>query len=434
MKSVKKINTIILCNLYLLHQVLVSFFCFYYQSITIGGLIWFNAIIFTSWFLVSRSLETLRYIIYGAIVVSSAVLFVFLNNISIHPEWHGFTGPYSSGYGTDDSRYYVGVIGDNKILPDMAEPYVNLMASHPFTLFLKIIYPFKDPSPFDLVYVNSIALVVLPIVLVKVNLIIFGGMRSALLYWITLLNPIILSNGVILMREVWVALGISMFMMFALSPKIRMALPALISIILRPGSALIIYIIGLILAKSKIIKYIYLIAPVIILYIAAKSADVPDLLRIGFIEEFLYADSPDGFLQKIYTSKLYVRIPLGLFFFSFYPYLDFNIFIENYLNIRLFLLNILGFLIMLIVNSFVISYLCTTRAWKDIRYLKLALIYIMGLLFISQFSIQLRHLMMLYPLLMILFVNSFEKSPNRKILIFLGMVILSVNVLKILIF
>ena len=129
------------------------------------------------------------------LAVSIALFCYFRYHI---PEYLGMTGP-EGGIGTDDCRFYAQLTQGKGILYSIQTSLTRL---HPFTLYLKFLYPFELHTPLNIVIFNLTGICFLPYYTRKLLFEVFNDQKLAdRAAFLTLLCPFITYYGCILMRD-----------------------------------------------------------------------------------------------------------------------------------------------------------------------------------------------------------------------------------------
>jgi len=352
-------------------------------------------------------------------------LLLFIVQFSLMPEWFGFTGMYG-GVGTDDSRFYASISDNIETIPWMARGYSNM--DHPFSHFLRFLYPFKIENPLDIIVPNLLGIAFIPYFTFKVSRQLNLNFKTSYLaFWLVAFCPIILSNGLILMRDGWTAFllicGIFYFIEKELSKYIIVLLMLLY---LRLGTGLLLAMLPIFNLKtlfsssnsiknflilSSILIGIFFGLPIIVDYLLSKG--VSGFERQDFVESYIQNADSQSIIFKIYTLPIYLKLPIGLLFFLLLPFLRLEFYTDGILNIRSIMFTfIMPIVSVVYFKNFVSGVLFAFRN-KDYRIIKLIYIFI-GLLFvISQMSIQPRHKTSVMPIFYILVAYGIYNNDKR---------------------
>ena len=334
------------------------------------------------------------------------------------PDWFGFTGVYG-GVGTDDSRFFAGVASVNDNVPSIAAGYKNI--EHSFVVFLKILYPFSINHPLTIIIPNLLGICFIPYFTERLSFHLTNNLKvSSLSFLLVAICPVILSNGLILMRDGWVAFLTISGVFYLLSRNKRMFIFILgLLFFVRPGSGLLLLLTPLFYFNKSILKgkkinkipkvvlvfstlavLTYLMLPFISEYLIGKGLD--SFERTSFVESTIKSADAGSIIYKIYTLPIYLKLPIGFVFFLFLPFFQGEFYTLNILNIR----NIMFTTIMPVLSLFyfrfffsgmVYMYKSNQKQMKRFLYLFCFL-----LLIISQASIQPRHKTSILPLFYVL--------------------------------
>jgi hypothetical protein len=350
------------------------------------------------------------------------VYLMYLMNLQIFPDWLGFTGPYGNGIGTDDSRFYAAITSNIGQLPLKAQQY-SVFTSF-YASFLAILYPFKIESPINVLFVNAIPLALLPFYSKKLYCEFFNTKKNSNKVFLLLaICPLTLSNGLILIREVWISMFLVASLYYLYKKQIfRWALFSLGSVLFRYSTITFIVIIAYLyrtIALKKIrnkIKSVLILISVVLMFIGLyvvffnyliEEMGLSLLGRISFIEGFIFKDDEDSVLYAISSYQDYIRIPLTFVFFFLSPYLNIEPLSGSVINIRGIMQGILAPLLFFVyyyyyIKGFIYSVLNKNKGQKIA--FNIHLTYILLVLLISNYSMQIRHLTMILPFFYILVV------------------------------
>lgn len=258
-----------------------------------------------------------------------AILF-FMIFKSQFPAYLGMTGP-EGGIGTDDCRFYAQIVDGNV-------PYSVLISTIellPYSLFLKIMYPFTVSTPLNIVTASLIFTAYLPIYTKRLtNLFTLDSKMGSFAFWYSLICPFTLYFGCIILRESFTALMVVAGMYFFLKKKyITLAICITALAWIRFGT-LAFLICGIILLYRYQLKrkthtdfyfFIVIIAVIMAFYFSYSYLQV---FSDGKLEDSLirstdnerYEDSTIGALMRL---PFPINIILSTLFFLFIPLLSF---------------------------------------------------------------------------------------------------------------
>ena len=359
----------------------------------------------------------------------------------IMPDWYGFTGMYG-GVGTDDSRFFAAVASNDSNIPRSAMGYINV--NHNYADFLKILYPFKIVHPLTILMPNILGICFIPYFTLKLTYLLTQNYKvSETASLLVFFCPVLLSNGLILMRDGWVAFLTISGVFYLLKRNNRSFIIILIILFfIRPGSAMLLFLAPLFYFNKSILKgknfnkipkvvlvfsmvtvLLYLTLPFLTEYLATKGLD--SFERESFVETTIKKADAGSIIYKIYTLPIYLKIPIGFVFFLFLPFFQGEFYTFNILNIR----TIMFTTIMPILSLFYFRYFFSGLVYmyqKNEKEMKLFLyLFCFFLLIISQASIQPRHKTALMPFFYIFVAygvhneNSSSKALGTFVFVFL---------------
>lgn len=362
-------------------------------------------------------------------IYTTLALFLYLAQLAIIPDSYGFTGPYS-GIGTDDSRFYAAVASNNKFIPVYAMRFMEM--NHNFVKFLKVLYPFYIKHPLSIIIPNLIGISFIPYFTKKTAEILgFDKKYSRIVFIMTLFCPLILSNGLILMRDGWTAFLTILGFCFLIKKEFYGYLFSLgLLLYIRMGSGLILafmpvfYLSHLFLSGSKFKKFIkvgslfsiiFILVifglPLINEYLSLKG--VEGLERHGFVESVIKKIDSNSIIYKIYSLPIYLKYPIGFVFFLLLPFFSPNFFFDGMLNLRgIFFTSIMPIISVIYFKYFVSGLLFTINNNK--KFIKrIFYIFFFSILLISQASIQPRHKTTIMPIFYILVAYGISHNNNK---------------------
>jgi hypothetical protein len=306
----------------------------------------------------------------------------------------------------------------------------NAKNVHPFVLFLKtqkniFLFWLKNPHLLDMIFFNLLGIVFIPQSVYEISILLFKDKEIAKkAYVLTFLCPYLVSNGIILMRDVWVAELLSLFIFSILQNKYSNAVVyAALMGFLRLGSLLLFTPIMLIFAIydtkylekykfTKIIKFLfsfiiififfYFFKEKILEYANLKSFDIYSLTRtmtkIGY-----------GLLYKIYEMPIGIKSILITLYFFIQPLAPgipckYGYFVPLYI-----FLNIYSILFLYYLRYFIYAVIASFKE-KNNNYKLIFFCFFIGLFFIANFSIQIRHKLALMPLFYLIVAVGFKEK------------------------
>lgn len=361
---------------------------------------------------------------------SWAALILFLAQLWAYPEYCGFSGP-GFGIGTDDSFFYSQVA---RGLPwDFPVRQAYLLNIHPYSVFLRtagapLSLVFSSTHPLDFLYFNTFGLSLLPLLTAGMATALFREVKTTrVAFWTVLLCPFIMSNGIILMRDGWVAT------MFAGALWCCLQRRWLIMLVFLAGALYLRLASGIMLVGSLLVLGpIYFSSssesgewyrPDGLLRLVFPVAVVGLVLTVGvslylgfnrwdeaFRSDFLNTTLRNSAAQDSGTSTFYrlsllpwpLRVPLALVFYLGSPFLSLkSLYMREMLIPRAFMTNAFALAFPFYAAFFTSGVL---RAFKSRHVGALALlgVLIFEMVLVSQASMQLRHKIPLMPLFYIM--------------------------------
>jgi len=357
------------------------------------------------------------------------VLLVFHLLNFIIPQYKGFTGEW--GIGGDDLYFFDQVAGFNPVYNHEARPgsYSNL---HNFSRFLKIftwLIPYKLHH-IDMLIFNILPLVFIPHFLLKVANKLFKEEKCLnLLFIVSAICPFTMMNGLIVLRDAWVAFFFIMFIWGCLEKKIILSLSvlgliwflrsqALPLVILLTAIILVFYYVDnndylklkteyLTQKKQKRIILI-LLAILILISILLSIFSFRSEFVTGFLTEDNLITKRSSVYFQIFSSPWYIRLPLGVLFFWGAPFITLkNMFVLNTFILRGVFEQLFGILFIFYIPVYFQSFFSLFHRNKLWINFGLHLAYMAGIVILSQMSIQVRHKTMIMPLFYLILYSGF---------------------------
>ncbi len=377
-------------------------------------------------------------ILFGKHVRRIAGLFVFYSLVALIlfmlqytsiPEYRGLSGP--RGVGTDDSKFYSQVLGGVPVGPGVMFDRINI---NPFSNVLRIvirIFPYKDIHLLDLLFFNVFGLSFIPIFTSRLAYKLTQERKvSDLAFKFVAICPIILTNGLILVRDGWTAVLFTGAVYFLLTSR-YLLMGGLIILLwyIRLASGIQLTVALLVFSYYKFRNYqgyytekvllgmisfavmaffVMALFPIVFEYsqrrgllLAGSFLFRKDFVE-GFIAEGVARSNKTSIFYIISSQPFYLRIPLGFLFFLGAPFLSIqNLRYEGIYIPRAFLAQLF-----FVLFPFYLKYLIQgiSYAWKKKELsigLTTATLFFL-LLALSQLSLQFRHKTMVMPLFYIL--------------------------------
>ncbi len=370
---------------------------------------------------------------------SAGAVLLFLLQLYLLPAFHGMSGP-EGGYGTDDGYYFSLA---SPILPhdfptrpgfyQMSSPYAAIFA--PISQFAYA--AFGKINVLDLVMPNLIFLTIIPFATRDLANQLSDRATAQRAFWLCAFGPFLLANGLILVRDAWVASFLVLASLLALQRRYWMTLFVVaLALYVRIGTGLLtifgaaVFIAlhvephdgGLRISFGR--RTLYFSVVYFVVAAAALGATVvlvgSDTIfalidRAGFITGFLRqevaGDSGTSTLYSIATLPWPLSLPLGTLFFFGSPFLDLRnvIFsgtatgfvLHSVFNPRAAMSSLFAILFIIYVGWFFRGIMRGMRA-HNVGVIILAIILLVDLAAIAQFSLVLRHKVSIQPLFYVL--------------------------------
>lgn len=355
--------------------------------------------------------------LYGFIAAFSlnvivAMLF-YLVNLHFFPQFDGFTVS-SGGFGGDDYRYF------------MSAKYMDLQDNFQYSVLIHYILSpikfFREIHLVDALLVNVLGLAFIPLFVSGVLYAISQWERAAFVgFLFASFTPFIWSNGAYLLRDGLTATLFSAVFYFYIKNKyIFLFLSLSFLSYLRLGSALV--CVGLFLfgfvgkryllprSNARMGKDIMLLLGLGTLAIVFSSQIAFYLISKGIGAEFLFRESmlyytlnyqqgaESSILIRVSQYPAFIRVPLATIVFYLSPVFQYSrMFFEGGFSMRGFLMNMYA-VYTIFTSIFFARAAVTALTRKHVGMLALIIGYIVALMVLSQFSLQVRHKTMVMPL------------------------------------
>ncbi len=374
------------------------------------------------------------------------------------PGYFGFSG--GLGVGTDDSYFYSLAAMDLPADFPVREYY--WLRSHHYSDVLKIFSGlftalYSDSHPLDLILFNVLGLSLVPFFSEKVAFLATNDSRTArFTFWTTLICPFLLANGLILIRDGWIAMLYIGAFYFLMTRQYLLLVGMLLgTFFLRMESGLLLMFsvvlygsmvgrlysseiadvtqgwrsVPIILAilTGLLILGIFVVAVIGIDQIGVMA--ITRFYRVDFLESFIAQTNGvggGGTFYKINQLPWFFSIPLGCIFFLGSPFftvrelmLDGN-FIPRMLLANLFSIMFIWYFVYF--SSAMVRILKGSNSVITI----LAFIFLIDVLVLSQASMQIRHKIALMPLFYV--ILGYGYVYRRTISVVVGSLFVSISV------
>ena len=360
---------------------------------------------------------------------SLLALILFMLQYATLPEYKGFSGPL--GIGTDDAKFYSEALGGKPVGPGVMFDRTNI---HSFSNVLRTvsrIFPYKNVHLLDLLFFNVFGLSFIPVFTSRLAYKLTQERKvSDLAYKFALIGPILMVNGLILVRDGWTAVLFTGAVYFLLGSRYLLMSGFIILLwYIRLASGIQLAVALLIFSYYKFKNYQgYYVEKMLLGMISFAvtafliMALLPTVIEFGQRQGLLFAgsflfrqDFVEGFIAEgvarsnkssifyiISSQPFYLRIPFGFLFFLGTPFLS----IQNLSYEGIYIPRAFIGLIFVVLFPFYLKYLIQgiSYAWKKKEMgigLTAATLFFL-LLALSQLSLQVRHKTMIMPLFYIL--------------------------------
>jgi len=352
------------------------------------------------------------------VVYSAWVLVLYGGQWLTLPEYYGFSG--GLGVGTDDSFYYSLVAqtlpAGFPTRPGFWERYKT------FAQLLTTITPGPIHHPFDVIFANAFAATFIPIFTRRLAVTLTGQTRvGRLAFILALICPFTIAMSAVLIRDGWTAALFTGGALFVLrSQALRAAVLGSLLLFLRLGSGLL--WLGFILPLTALLHLgrkraagrkalavgsgvLLLVAmtvvlyPVVAGYLSATGLSENLFLRQQLVETFTNEYSEGALVGRIYALPIGPRLVTGFLYYLAVPFVSpHDVIVSGTFVPRALLLLVFATLFLVYIKFFL------QGAFEMMRHKDpVLLVTVLGLLFLllvlSQLSIQIRHKVMVMPLI-----------------------------------
>jgi len=351
-----------------------------------------------------------------------AILMYVVHKIAL-PEYYGFSGPL--GIGTDDLGFFYNASENLAYKPPAGYRIFDHL--HNFSRFLRVLYPFKISHPLNLIIPNVLGITFIPLYSYRISVLLTNDQKIAkLAFVLTSICPIIISNGLILVRDGWITF---FFMTGLFSILSRRYIPLIISLFLtgflRLSSGLllllcVIFYLGYItrnVAKGKAVSFVNYLSLIIVggiilvlmfsrLQNYLESKGIEGLNRQTYIEGFLVTFK-DSLFYRIQNLPVFLSIPVSYIFFFFAPFLKFQFFTLGVFNFRSVLNSVVFPLIFIFYVKYLFQGIIYSIGTKDKQIRNIVYLTLLLVFMLSHFSLQFRHKTTIMPLYYIIISYGF---------------------------
>jgi hypothetical protein len=311
------------------------------------------------------------------------------------------------------------------------------MNMHTYAKFLlvfnNIIHIFKIPKLLDLLFVNILAFTFIPVFTKKVaEFLKFPDSSIKLVFYLSAICPIMIINGLVLVRDGWTAMLLISSIYFILNHRIVLLIMALLlSFYLRvsSGAITLIFIAVIVIfveksdipsfgSRKKLFYLVWLLAailisiPSILFYLKMNGID-NSFFREGLLEFIESSSDTKSAANFIYNLPAPLRICLGPFFYFGTPFLSIKAFLYNHqIVIRPFIEQFFSLLFIIYFALFIQFIGLLIKMKKDKVISLLFFTYVIAIFALSQLSLQPRHKTMLMPVFYLIVAYGYQ-NRNR---------------------
>jgi len=400
--------------------------------------LFFAAMFLMVWVTILRWQEITKglavFVFYSAIAVA-----LYCWQLFVLPEYFGFSG--GLGVGTDDSYFFS--LAAPELPADFPARDGYWLRSHAYSnvlkIFAKIFVAMRiDVHPLDLLFFNVLGLSLVPFLASKVTYLATKDPKAAVfVFWTAVICPFLISNGLVLVREGWMAMFFIGAFYFAMCRRYVLLAFALLGALyfrIEVGALLAASVIAFlaILGRSRdtelgnllegwksrstilsIFSFVVILAIGLGAWVGVGGlVDIagPLLYREDFLESFIGGSGPTGggTLYQINQLPWFLSIPLGFLFFTGSPFFTTSELMVNGEFIpRVVLANAFAVLFIYYFSYFVRGLIRAFTANNAVM-LVLALIFLFDILVLSQASMQIRHKVALMPLFYVILGYGFS--------------------------
>jgi len=328
-------------------------------------------------------------------------ILIYLIHRTVMPDYYGFSG--GLGVGTDDLGFFYNVTDDQKFKPPPGYRVFDHM--HSYSMFLQVLFPFRISHPLNLIIPNVLGIAFLPLISYKfANLLTDSRKIAMLAFLLTAICPFIMVNGLILVRDGWVAFFFTLGFYSILSKRyLPLVLSLVLLFFLRLSSGLLLIICALFylrhltsnITRGKGVSFInflgFFFVGLIILVL--MFPDIQSYLESKGVENFSREEYIEGFLGRFKNSLFYriqslprfLSIPVSYLFFFFAPFLKFTFYTYGVFNIRTAMLTTIFPILFLFYIKYLFQGIVHAFNKKDKHVRKIVLLTLLLIFMLSHF-------------------------------------------------
>lgn len=243
------------------------------------------------------------------------------------PLYMGMTGE-EGVFGTDDCRFYAQVVGGEGVKYNIMVSIIDLM---PYSIFLKILYPFKVYTPLNILTPSLLFTAYLPIYVRRLSLLLTNDYKiGEISFLYSLLCPFTLYFGCIILRESFTALMVVAGLCYFVEKKFVPLLVCIIALAWVRFGTLSFLICGMIILyrfrlkrKTRTDFYFMLLLTVVVTLFYLSFPFIQEFsggkLESGIIRSTEGERYEDSTIGKLMEMPFPLNIFLSSLFFIFIP-------------------------------------------------------------------------------------------------------------------
>lgn len=350
------------------------------------------------------------------------------------PMYLGFSGK-EGAFGTDDT-YFFSLLAE-RVPYEMDLRIYYAEYDHTYTTFLDFVSFYDVHHLMDIIWVNLLPMVLLPVLTRALAFSLTGNQNVARgAFLLMAICPFTLSNGLILIRDGWSAMLFVGAIYFFYELRLgRMAVLTALLFYLRVASGLqLVMVLGILSlvfyvraertwVRRSILGGLVLTGAVVgygsfyLLTVVTPIQTLSGVIDLLFREEFLSwfkENAPNSFLLQLYELPTYIRLPASFAFFLVMPILPVEgLFWEDVFVIR-GLMKCLYSLMFLFVFNYLVAGVYESLASGQGRWsiILVVISFLVLILALSQVSMQVRHKVMVMPLQYIIAAYGFYEGGS----------------------
>ncbi len=336
------------------------------------------------------------------------------------PDYLGLTGQEGI-YGTDDARYYAQIVGGNVSYVVQ----VTVVDQFMYSILLRTLYPFEVYTPLNIVILNLLFAVFIPVLVYKLSFSFFKDEKlSKTASYLSLFCPFTVYFSCIIMRESFIAtMVLAGLYCFKEKKYLLLIIPVISILIIRMGS--IVFLLGgmLVVLKSKLAQYsrygnlFFLILLLILVGGAYVFFPLLQELTQGKLSDSLIRSTDDEFwegstLARIMSLPFPLNILFSTAFFIYAPILAIPMPVNGHYLVSTFFQGVFTPFFFFFLWKYIYNALSSFFVKHELDVKNVILIIFIFAILLGTVSLQSRHKTVLFPFLCILAAygkNNFEE-------------------------